>query len=286
MAKIFFISCDRWPAISQSDTLLANALRARGHTVEPAPWQGDLTRLQTADLILLRSNWDYHYNLSGFTAWLDQVEAAALPIYNPMSLVRWNLHKGYLFDLQARGVLIPKTQVLPIGEEAEAIFAQQGWSEAIIKPLAGASSHLVERVAHTELATWNKQVRPQRADGEWLIQEFRPEIQQTGEWSLVFFAGHFSHAVVKQPSAGEFQIKSQYTDQIRRVTPEPSLLYQAQQVVATLPLAPLYARVDGILSAAGDFLVLELELNEPGLYFTFAPEQAVHFAEVIHAQLA
>lgn len=171
------------------------------------------------------------------------------------------------------------------GEEPAPIFDQAGWTEAIIKPLTGASSHLVERVARAELHTWSAQIRPQRADSAWLIQEFRPEIQQTGEWSLVFCAGHFSHAVVKQPSAGEFQLKSQYTDQIKRVMPPSSLLQQAQQVIACLPTIPLYARVDGICSADGDFWVLELELNEPGLYFTFAPEQAVHFAQVIEAQL-
>lgn len=101
MAKLLFITCNRWPNISQSDTILAEALRARGHNVEPAPWQGDFTSLQEADLILLRSNWNYHYAVPGFAAWLDEVETAALPVYNPIALVRWNLHKGYLFDLQA-----------------------------------------------------------------------------------------------------------------------------------------------------------------------------------------
>ncbi len=285
MAQILFVTCNRWPNISQSDTILAEALRTRGHNVEPVPWQDDLTRLQAADLILLRSNWDYHYDPPGFAAWLDRVETAALPVYNPVALVRWNLHKGYLFDLQAWGIPIPRTAVLQAGEDPAPIFDQAGWTEAIIKPLTGASSHLVEWVARAELHTWSQQTRSQRASSPWLIQEFRPEIQQTGEWSLVFLAGHFSHAVVKQPSAGEFQLRSQYTDQIRRVTPSPDLLHQAQQVIAALPQAPLYARVDGIRSAQGDFLVLELELNEPGLYFTFAPEQAMHFAEVIDAQL-
>lgn len=285
MAAIVFVTCNRWPHISQSDTILAEALRARGHNVEPAPWQGDFTHLQEADLILLRSNWDYHYDAPGFAAWLDRVEAAGLPIYNPVALVRWNLHKGYLFDLQAWGIPIPRTALLQAGADPAPIFYQAGWTEAIIKPLTGASSHLVERVARADLETWSAQTRPQRPDSAWLIQEFCPEIQQTGEWSLVFLAGHFSHAVVKQPAAGEFQLKSQYTDQIRRVTPPATLLHQARRVMSSLPLVPLYARVDGIRSAQGDFLVLELELNEPGLYFTFAPEQAVHFAEVIDAQL-
>ncbi|MEM7134036.1 MAG: hypothetical protein AAF702_47530 [Chloroflexota bacterium] len=285
MAEILFITCNRWPNISQSDMLLANSLRKRGHSVESVPWQGDFTRLQAADLLLLRSNWDYHYDLPGFTAWLDQIEAARLPIYNPISLVRWNLHKSYLFDLEAQRILIPKTQVLNKDEAVEPIFEQQGWTEAIIKPLVGASSHLVERVSRAALATWCEEIRPQRADEAWLIQEFRPEIQETGEWSLIFFAGDFSHAVVKQPSAGEFKLNSQYAGQIKRTTPASSLLQQAQQVVAGLPLIPLYARIDGFVSKNGDFLVLELELNEPGLYFTFAPEQANHFAEVIHALL-
>ncbi len=63
-------------------------------------------------------------------------------------------------------------------------------------------------------------------------------------------------------------------------------MVQAQQVIASLPTVPLYARVDGIHSTKRDFLVLELELNEPGLYFTFAPEQARQLAAVIHARLA
>lgn len=82
MAQILFVTCNRWPNISQSDMLVAEALRARGHSVEPTPWQADFARLQTADLILLRSNWDYHYGMAGFAAWLDRVAAAALPIYN------------------------------------------------------------------------------------------------------------------------------------------------------------------------------------------------------------
>ena len=286
MKQILFVSCNRWSYISQSDTVLADALSERGYRVDHQPWQGDFAAFQRADLILLRSNWDYHYDLAGFTAWLDRVEAAALPIHNPIPLVRWNLHKRYLFDLQARGVLIPTTRVLAMAAEPEPIFQELGWQEAIIKPVAGASSHLVERVSDDGLAHWSQRVRSQRADGDWLIQEFRPEIKQTGEWSLVFLAGAFSHAVVKQPDPGEFQLKSQYTEQIRRVTPPADLLRQAQQVIASLPTVPLYARVDGIRSAQGAFLVLELELNEPGLYFTFAPEQASHFAAVIHDKLA
>lgn len=285
MANILFVTCDRWPQISQSDALVVDALTTLGHRVEPAPWQGDFTHFQAADLILLRSQWDYHYDIAGFTTWLDRLEADTLPVYNPVELVRWNLHKRYLFDLQALGVLIPTSRVLKIDETPETIYQQQGWAEAVIKPLAGASGHLVERVELADLASWSDRVRSQRATGEWLIQEFRPEIQASGEISLVFLTGTFSHAVVKQPDRGEFRISSQYSGQISRVEPPAAILQQAQHILSCLPIVPLYARVDGIISDRGDFLLIELELNEPGLYFSFAPEQAAQFAEAIQDKL-
>ncbi|MBI1295935.1 hypothetical protein GC175_13355 [bacterium] len=281
MAHIVFVTCERWPNISASDNQVADALRQRGHVVEPVTWQDDVTRLQSADLILLRSQWDYHYDLAAFTTWLDHVEAATLPVYNPVSLVRWNLHKDYLFDLQTRGVLIPTSHLLPPHENPAPIFQRQDWSQAVIKPLAGASGHLVARVTLADLPDWSAQTQSQRADGAWLIQEFRPEIQVSGEWSMIFLAGHFSHAVVKRPTHGEYRVNSQYAGEITRQEPALSIVQQAQQILTHLPVMPLYARVDGIVTADGDLCLIELELNEPGLYFNFAPEQAVHFAKVI-----
>lgn len=284
MATILFTTCDKWPNLSASDALVAAALVARGHQVQPVPWQADFARFQQADLIILRSHWDYHYDLANFMAWLDRLAKAGLPVYNPVELVRWNLEKGYLLDLQAKGVTIPVTEVLSAGGDPQTLYAKQGWERAVIKPLAGASGHLVERVAVADLAAWQARVRTQRAADTWLVQEFLPEIA-AGEWSLVFFDGAFSHAIVKRPQAGEFRINSQYQGQITRATPAPAVLAQAQAVLQTLPTMPLYARVDGVITAADTFCLIELELNEPGLAFLDAPEQATHFAAAIARRL-
>lgn len=103
MAVILLVTCNKWPALSQSDGLVAAALQAMGHQVQPIPWQRELTHLKAADLLVLRSNWDYHYDLDGFTAWLAALEAAQVRLYNPPSLVRWNLQKGYLLDCKPLG---------------------------------------------------------------------------------------------------------------------------------------------------------------------------------------
>ena len=56
------------------------------------------------------------------------------------------------------------------------------------------------------------------------------------------------------------------------------------RVLAALPLPLLYARVDGIETEAG-FLVMEVEVHEPGLFFTMAPGAAAAFAEAIIQRL-
>jgi glutathione synthase/RimK-type ligase-like ATP-grasp enzyme len=58
----------------------------------------------------------------------------------------------------------------------------------------------------------------------------------------------------------------------------------AQQAVAALPVAPLYARIDGVETRDG-FRLMEVEVNEPGLAFTLAPTAAVTFAEAICRRL-
>lgn len=284
MATILFTTCNQWPDLYASDQAVATALTALGHQVYPVRWQDDFARFQAADLILLRAHWDYHYHLAAFTTWLERLAAAALPVYNPVALVRWNLEKHYLLDLQARGVMIPATVVLGVGDDPHPLYQQQGWEQAVIKPMAGASGHLVERVAYSELADWQARVRPQRPADAWLLQAFVPEIQQTGELSLVFIDGEFSHAFAKRPQPGEFRINSQYQGQVSRADVAQAVLDQAHAILQTLPIMPLYARVDGVVTAAGALCLIELELNEPGLGYQYAPEQAAHFAAAIHAK--
>ena len=65
----------------------------------------------------------------------------------------------------------------------------------------------------------------------------------------------------------------------------PALTMGVNLSVRQFMQAKLTDRIAQILKETGlEPRYLELELTEPGLYFTFAPEQAVHFAEVIDAQ--
>ena len=72
----------------------ADALRARGHTVDPVPWTG-VGDLKDYDLVLPLVVWGYHLQYADWLRFLDDVEAERLPIVNPPRLLRWNSDKAY-----------------------------------------------------------------------------------------------------------------------------------------------------------------------------------------------
>ena len=84
-----FVTCATWPAISESDGLVARALAGRGAAVTPRAWNDAAARFDGFDAVVFRSNWDYHHDLAGFTAWLDGLERGGTRVLNAPSLVRW-----------------------------------------------------------------------------------------------------------------------------------------------------------------------------------------------------
>ena len=284
MAKIIFTTCTRWPAISTSDRYVANVLTERGHLVAASPWNGAFNVFTEADLVLLRSNWDYHYAISDFEQWLNELEAHNIPVQNSLKLVRGNLSKSYMINLKRNGINVPDSAVIDTQQALERIFSQKQWTQAVIKPIYGASGHLVELIEGTEISGWARQ-HLHGSKRQWLVQEFLPQIRQSGELSIIFFNGEYAHAVQKKPKKDEFRINSQYQGQISRFEPEQIVIKQARSILNSLVEIPLYARLDGVLVNDNDFCLLELELNEPGLYFEQAPEQAHQFAHAIEDRL-
>jgi hypothetical protein len=124
----------------------------------------------------------------------------------------------------------------------------------------------------------------QLSAGDVLVQELAPEVTDDGEWSLVFFGGVWSHAVLKRPAPGDFRVQEELGGTPRPERPHPTLVEQAARIVASLPVPPAYARVDGILRD-GSFLLMELELIEPALYLGTSDVAADRFAEAVLGSL-
>ena len=279
--RFCFVTCRRWPDISESDRVAQRALEARGALVEGRPWDGPGTAFAGFDAVVLRSNWEYHLHPDRFRAWLDGLERAGARIWNPPDLVRWNLSKRYLIALQAAGVPMIPTVLLDARDPRdglEAVMARHGWDRAVLKPEFGASAHdtrlvtaATAREAAAELAS---------GDGPVLMQPFVEEIQTRGEWSLVFIDSVFTHAVLKRPAAGDFRVQPRLGGTVEPAHPPDDVLAAARAALAALPAPSLYARIDGVETRDG-FRVMEVEVNEPGLFFTHAPHAAERLAAAI-----
>ncbi len=112
-------------------------------------------------------------------------------------------------------------------------------------------------------------IKPAVSNGEmgieYLVQPFAPEVKNEGEYRFIFIGGKFTHAVLKTQN------------KITLVQPSPELIQQAASAFNT---NFLYARVDGI-NRHGIFLLMELELIEPNLYFDLHPKAATIFAQTL-----
>ena len=282
MPQICFVTCRTWPEISESDRLVQRALEARGATVEARAWNDPGASWNGFDAIVLRSNWDYHFEPDAFLGWLDHLERAGARVLNPPALVRWNLSKAYLLELARAGVPTVATVILEDESRAglEAVMAARAWRRVVMKPVISASAHDTRLVSAATIDEAVDALASGAMRRPVLVQPFVEEIQARGEWSLVFIETDMTHAVLKRPAAGEFRVQPRLGGTVDTPPPPDGIRTVAGAALAALPAPPLYARIDGVETAAG-FQIMEVEVNEPGLFFPHAPAGAARFAEAL-----
>lgn len=285
MPRVCFVTCTLWPEISASDRLVVEALGPLGVQVEGRAWNDRGADFTGFDAVVLRSNWDYHFEPEAFLAWLDRMEGAGVRLFNPPALVRWNVSKRYLLALEAAGVPTVATTVIdePTREAIEASLTRHG-STVVLKPAIAASAHGTRLVTAATLDETMRAVRAGVMRPPLLVQPFVEEVRSRGEWALIFIDGELTHAVLKRPGPGEFRVQGAFGGSAQVGTPPPAVAAVAQRALAALPKPPLYARIDAVEAAAGP-LVMEAEVNEPSLFFTHAPAAAARFAEALLRRL-
>lgn len=278
--RLAFATWRGLPELNADDRRAAEALRGRGARVDPVVWDAPGVDWTAFDAVVVRSVWDYHLRPREFLRWVDRVEEAGIRLLNPPAVLRWNHHKSYLRDLDARGVATVPTAWLDHGSRPHlgAMLAERGWAEAVVKPAVSASAHETWRTSPTAAAADQDRFLALLLAGDVLVQPLVPEVQSPGEWSLVFFGGLFSHAMLKRPREGDFRVQEELGGRAEWTVPAPALVEQAAQALAAAPAACLYARVDGV-ERGGRLILMEMELIEPVLYFEADPGAAGRFAE-------
>jgi hypothetical protein len=280
--RVALATCQALPDLSDDDRHALPALATRGIIGKPVVWNDPTVTWSAYDMIIIRSAWDYYHQPDEFAAWVDRLDREGLSLWNTPRVVRANLDKRYLATLANAGVPVVPTVWLDEGADVSLpdLLADRGWSEAVIKPVISAGAHRTHRVTAASQRLFDASVER----GATMLQPYLPEIETDGEWSLIYLAGAFSHAVRKMPRKGDFRVQPQHGGLARREMPPVAVRAAADRLLSEMSDPVLYARVDGI-ERDDQFLLMELELIEPRLFFEYAPDACDRFAQAVEILL-
>jgi glutathione synthase/RimK-type ligase-like ATP-grasp enzyme len=257
MKTVGLITYAKSPQLTESDQFLVEPLKKQGFNPVAVPWDDKCIDWSAFDILIFRSCWNYHRKYEQFLSWLDYIEKLNIPVWNPIPILRWNSNKKYLKDLEYKGIPIVPTIFIEKGERyfLSDIAHQKKWNNLVVKPAVGASSYRVTYVSKNDYKRRQKTFQKLAQQSDVLVQ---PHIKGK-EYSLVFIDKQFSHATQKTSK---------------------SIIQQAKSVLEKVNSQLLYARIDGFIQNK-TFLLSEVELIEPKLYFDLDPASPVRFARVL-----
>jgi hypothetical protein len=260
---------------------LAPALAAQGLAALLVAWDDPAVDWSAFRLCVIRATWDYHLRLPEFLAWAERV-AAQTALWNPLDLVRWNTHKGYLRVLEQQGIAIVPTVWAPRGPTLDlaALLHECGWTLAVIKPTVSASAYATRLVTSATLAEGQAHLDALLAERDMMIQPFLTSVTTTGERSLVYLDGILCHTILRSPALG-----ADTGEKARLIPNDAEEAAFARRVMQAVNGDTLYARVDIARDNRGDLRLMELELVEPWLGLDLAPEAPARFAAAIVRRL-
>jgi len=282
MKKCAFLTLDERGDFVIDDEHAIGPLEKLGWSVSTVSWRQTRVPWSEFDAVIIRSTWDYWDDVPGFLEILQRIDRESR-LANPLDIVRWNLEKTYLADLERNGVGIVPTvwpgQVCPESFRSFSVALQN--EELVIKPVIGANGVDAFRVTPADSRQRRTMISERFGQQRALVQKFMPRVLTEGEFSLFFFNGVFSHAILKTPAASDFRSQEERGARIQAVVPEKGLLLCAQQALDVLPERPLYARIDFVRDDENDFRVMEFELIEPSMYLRTDPGAPMRFARAI-----
>jgi len=268
---------------------LTPAFAAEGMELIQVRWREIEARAAEFDAILPLFVWDYFEgNEAAFLRAIAKAEAVT-PVFNSFEMLKWNADKSYLDELHTRGADVIRTLSVDHVTEANVTraFEELGTDTLVIKPRVGGGAWRQVLYKKGEPFPKAEELPPEGA----LLQPFLPSVLEEGEYSFLYFDGHFSHAARKTPKAGDYRIQSIYGGAEETYRPTEAERNHARAILDVLDEVPLYARVDLLRGLDGTLKLIELECIEPYLYLPHAKgegrenEGAQKFAKALKAKL-
>jgi glutathione synthase/RimK-type ligase-like ATP-grasp enzyme len=286
-ARSSFLAADP----ERDSTLLVTALRGRGVEADALVWHDPAVDWAAYDLLVIRSPWDYPQRPAEFDAWLDRASAATRVLNEP-ELVRWNMDKRYLAQLEAAGIAVVPTSYHDREESLSRALADHSPdAHVVVKPAIGAGSRHAGLFAATDPAALEQGREILAEGGTVLLQPEVPELSAGHEKAVYTIDGRLTHAIAKGGllarggglRGGVYQESPQLVGVTEREREFAERVLAAVSEVTDLP-TPLYGRIDLVDSAEHGLVLLEAELFEPTYNLHLVPEVVEVFAEAILAR--
>lgn len=264
---------------------LDTALAERGVDATWARWDDPAVDWAAADLVAVRSTWDYVTRHRDFLAWTQALDQSRL--LNGADVFAWNHDKRYLTDLGD----LPAVPTVLADDRPALAAAVARFGTAVVKPRVGAGGAGLIVVTDPDDPRLGKPVRSHpdypEVGGPWVVQPLVESIRTHGETSVYVLDGHLTQRFDKLPGEGDVRVNEEFGGRVRAVElgDVADLALRAADAMAARFGRPMdYLRVD-LLRWQGEWVVSELELIEPGLYLDVSPANAAPFANLVASRL-
>ncbi len=275
--------------LTADDRLLLGPLADQGMGVEIRVWDDPRTDWRFFDAVVIRSCWDYHLRVGEFLAWLERLRELEVAVWNSVETIVRNHDKHYLRDFEEVGIDVVPTLWIERGSGSrwsDSLDAM-GWDQIVVKPTVSASAHLTHHFPDSRSQSALSLVSRLAETHHLMIQPYVPEIATLGEWSFLFLGGEYSHAVLKRPAPGDFRVQHEFGGRYETRQPTAGQIERAASVLRAAAETTLYARVDMVdrVDVVDGLRLVELELIEPVLFFSHAPDSPARFARALRTLL-
>lgn len=287
MPRIAFLTLEDRADFVIDDELIVEECVRRGWDAIEIPWSLPDTDWDSYDLVIVRTTWDYFTRPAEFLQTLARIDRSRARLENALPVIRWNLDKRYLHDLETRGVPIVPTVWGTSGDAAvfRGLFLTLQDTEIVIKPSISAGATDTYRLRAPLSDAMLQQLTDAFAGRDWLAQPFVRTVVTEGEYSLFYLLGEYSHAIRKVPKPGDFRVQEEHGGNIISSMLSDELQEVAAAVMKAIAPAPLQARIDLIRLDSGKLVVMEVELIEPSLYLRTHERAPANFADAIQQLL-
>jgi hypothetical protein len=266
--------------------LLSTILDELGLPNKVVAWSDQQIDWSSFSTLLIKSTWDYFDFYPEFLGWLAHIKSLSIPVYNDLDRIQWNSDKRYLFEIQKSGFDVTAGLLLEKGSDfsAELLENELKSKDWVIKPLVSGGAKNTFRLFAETFDRQKPFIQNLLQQESFLAQNFMQEVEEVGEYSLLFFNGKFSHAVLKTPAKKDFRVQHYFGGVIKNITPKQTMQAKCQELVNEFAPSCLYARVDGI-EVGGKFNLMELELIEPYLFLSSSEEGLRNYKNALKKRL-